>query len=222
MTTQETLTAIEAYHKRRDARIAAADAKKGAEHAELLKRIEAYKRRRAARLAAQGLKICPVSGKAVPLRADAEFNESEHPRNEKGMFISSSGGGVGSGGSKSFDTLMGKEYTGVKGQAAIDKLMQEKQGHVKDAFYHPEIGYIDIFWGDETAGLCHIIGQRRMRDINTTKFISEIGQTIERGKVGPDRNYPERENIFYKNNVVVITYELRGEETTAVLTAFRT
>jgi len=126
------------------------------------------------------------------------------------------------GSSKSFEALMGKEYIGFKGQAAIDKLLSEKQGHVKGAFYRDDIGEIDLFWGDETAGLCHIINQRRMKGINPSKFMSELGQTIEQGESGPDRNHPDRTNIFYKDKVVVITYEIRGVETQAVLTAFRT
>ena len=33
-----------------------------------------------------------------------------------------------------FDKLMGIEYVGVKGQAAIDKLITEKQGYIKKHF----------------------------------------------------------------------------------------
>ena len=62
--------------------------------------------------------------------------------------------------------LMGPEYKNLKGQQAIDKLLQEKQGHVKGAFYRKEIGSIDLLWGktdDEDGrgfGLAHIIERR--------------------------------------------------------------
>ena len=120
-----------------------------------------------------------------------------------------------------YDALMGKEFTGVKGQAAIDKLLEEKQGHVKAAFHRKDIGDITVFYGDNTAGLSHIVSQRRMQGLDAKKFASELGQTIERGKLGENANSTSRENVYYKNNVVVITYELRGKETIAVLTAFR-
>ena len=121
-----------------------------------------------------------------------------------------------------YEALMGKEYTGVKGQDAIDTLVREKQGHVKNAFYHEDIGGIDLFWGDETAGLCHIIGQRQKDRINIEKFLKELPTIIERGKVGDNRGNFDRENIYYGGKVIVIAYELRGTEATAMLTAFNT
>lgn len=121
-----------------------------------------------------------------------------------------------------YDTLMGQEYTGVTGQAAIDKLVSEKQGHVKNAFYRDDIGEIDLFWGDDTAGLRHIIKQRQKEQVNVGKFLSELPTVIERGTVGSNRGNPNRENIHYGNKVIVLTYELKGAETTAVLTAFMT
>ena len=117
---------------------------------------------------------------------------------------------------------MGNEYIGFKGKDAIDKLMLEKQGHIKGAFFRDDIGKIDMFWGDESAGLCHIINQRRMRGVNPQKLLQEIPVVIERGTMGENANNPNRENIFHKDKVVVIAYELRGKETTAVLTAFLT
>jgi len=123
--------------------------------------------------------------------------------------------------SKSFEDLIGLEFTGVKGQDAIEKLLEEKQGHVKEAFYREEIGWIDIFWGDKTAGLCHIIAGRNKRGTNGRKFAIELGDVIKNGIefAGKDVN---RFNIAYKGKVAVIAFELRGVETTALLTAFLT
>ena len=121
-----------------------------------------------------------------------------------------------------YDGLMGNEYTGVKGKDAIDKLLEEKQGHVKGAFYRDDIGEIDIFWGDDTAGLCHIINQRRKDHMDVKKLLRDLPSIISRGTLGSNSNSPNRENIFFGDKVIVITYELRGAETTAVLTAFST
>jgi len=100
--------------------------------------------------------------------------------------------------------------------------MQEKQGHVKGAFNNPEIGDIDLFWGDESAGLCHILNERSLQNISMSKFLSELPVAIKKGRVGENRNHPgTRENIYYKNSVIVVSYELRGHETQAVHTAYR-
>ena len=61
---------------------------------------------------------------------------------------------------KSKDDFFGVEYTGVKGRDAVDLLLKERQGHVKNAFYRKEIGDIDLPWGDEYAGLAHVIKRR--------------------------------------------------------------
>ena len=70
--------------------------------------------------------------------------------------------------SKTYFDLIGEEYVGIKGQAAVDKLMAEKQGHIKDAFYRED-----------------------------------------------------RVSIFHGKKIAIIAFELRNEETTAVLTAFQ-
>jgi len=123
---------------------------------------------------------------------------------------------------KSFDILIGPEYNCVKGQAAVNKLLAEKQGHVKDAFYREDIGGIDLFWGDETAGLCHIISQRRKDQINIRQLLKELPTVVEKGNLSDNANSLDKVNIFYKDKVVIITYELRGESVTAILTAFTT
>jgi len=120
-----------------------------------------------------------------------------------------------------YDRLIGKEYTGVRGQAAIDKLISEKQGHVKEAFYRDDIGEIDLIWGDSTVGLCHIIKEREARGISGKKFTDGLSDVIEKGVAFPGKD-PDRLNIAYKGKVAVITFDLRDTETTALLTAFHT
>ena len=120
------------------------------------------------------------------------------------------------------NTLYGINYIGYKGKEAIDKLLNEKQGHVKDAFHREDIGSIDLFWGDGTAGLSHIVNQRRKDKMNIQQLLKELPSVIDRGSLGANANSPDRENIFLKDTVVVITHELRGDAVTAVLTAFKT
>jgi hypothetical protein len=45
--------------------------------------------------------------------------------------------------------------------------------------------------------------------------------SCQKGTAFPGKN-PERLNVAYKGKVAVIAFELRGSETTALLTAFHT
>ena len=116
--------------------------------------------------------------------------------------------------------LYGIEYVGITGINAIRKLLKEKQGHVKKAFYRKDIGYIDLFWGDSSAGLSHIVSQRRKDNMDVQQLLKDLPIVIKRGSLGVNANSTDRENIFYKDKVIVITHELRGESVTAILTAF--
>ncbi|MDR1321513.1 MAG: hypothetical protein LBK56_08845 [Gracilibacteraceae bacterium] len=135
------------------------------------------------------------------------------------------GGGTGGSKAKSQKELFGKEYTDVKGHDTIQRLRKEKQGYVKGAFDHPDIGpnTIDLFWGDDSVGLCHMISERRTRGVNIDAFLKELPLAVEKGKLGPNHDEPDtRINIYHRDKVVVITYELRGEEARAILTAYKT
>ena len=74
------------------------------------------------------------------LRALNAWEESKHKRDKDGKFAKQSG--ISDKGSAKIADILGKEYTGVKGQAAVDLLMKEKQGYVKDAFMRKDIGGI--------------------------------------------------------------------------------
>lgn len=89
--------------------------------------------------------------------------------------------------SKSKEEFFGKEYKGVKGQAAIDKLLEEKNGHVKAAFHRKEVGDIDLAWGDESGGLGHTIKRRdemkakKKGTISGLEMVNKIPEIIDNG-----------------------------------------
>jgi len=66
----------------------------------------------------------------------------------------------------------GIEFAGYKDDDAIEKLLQEQQGHIKNAFYRNELGGICLVWGDGNGGLSHTI-TRRDNDLKNGK--SSIG-----------------------------------------------
>ncbi len=93
---------------------------------------------------------------------------------------------------KSQEEFFGEEFKGVKGAEAIEKLLKEERGHVKNAFERPEIGGIDLVWGDESGGLCHAIQRRnlfytqkigKISGLNMARMIPEI---IEKGEFSID------------------------------------
>ena len=116
------------------------------------------------------------------------FNEKEHPRDNAGKFSEKSASDLKSelmqelpeqdssefGSQEELDNLLGEEFKGYKGQDAVDKLLKEKRGHVKNAFTRPEIGGIDLVWGDENGGLLHTIMRRDKMLRNGTGNISGL------------------------------------------------
>lgn len=117
--------------------------------------------------------------------------------------------------------LLGEEFTGVKGQEAIHKLIAEQRGHVKGAFHREDIGDIDLIWGDESCGLRHILMRREEQGIDTTDFISDIAHVIENGSY-LRKNERGRFEFQEGRKVVVISPELRGNKITFMLTAYKT
>jgi hypothetical protein len=116
--------------------------------------------------------------------------------------------------------LIGPEHQGVRGQDAIDLLFQEQNGHIRAAFYREEIGEINLVWGDEKSGLSHIIQQRQKQGIPPERFLSDLGEVIEKGEITlNDRGAYE---IFFNKKLVVVTPQLQHNEFPTVLTAYRT
>ena len=128
--------------------------------------------------------------------------------------------GGSSGFSQEVQALLGVEHKGFKGAAAIDKLLEEKNGHVKNAFNKKGIGYIDLIWGDDDVGLQHIIERRSEQGFDGESFLSEIPKVIQQGRVRT-----QGENKFaieYRGTRAVVATKYDGNNLTFLLTAFET
>lgn len=85
-----------------------------------------------------------------------EWKEEDHPRADNGQF--GKGGGNSSNNGKEdlekedISKFLQEEISGVKGQEAIQALMEKKKGFVKSAFHREDVGDIALFWGDEKGG----------------------------------------------------------------------
>ena len=119
-----------------------------------------------------------------------------------------------------FDELAGEEFKGVRGHDAIMLLMQKKKGHVKKAFSRQDIGDIDLLWGDENVGLCHILRRRsESKGVNIEDFVNSLTDTITNGKLYFDNTTGNFE-IWKNKQMVVVSREFFGKEMRLVITAF--
>lgn len=117
--------------------------------------------------------------------------------------------------------LLGEEFKGYKGQAAVNKLMREKKGHVKGAFHRDDIGDIDLLWGNDYLGLQHILQQREKQGIDGTEFVKDLAEVVEKGVF---RRKSERGNFefLYQGKMAIIAPEFHGNKITFLLTAYKT
>lgn len=125
------------------------------------------------------------------------------------------------GKNKSHDEFFGEEFKGVKGQAAVEKLLKEKRGHVKGAFHRDDIGEIDLLWGDDNVGLKHIIKQREKQGIDSNEFVRNLSTVIEKGDFYQKSDRGNFE-ILYNGKMAIIAPEYHGNKVTFLLTAYKT
>lgn len=113
---------------------------------------------------------------------DSDFEESKHPRSDDGKFT---GGGSGGGNGISFKQesldLLGQEHKAPHGDAAVQKLLDCKNGHIKNAFIRPDIDDITLIWGNDAVGLKHIIKRRTEENKDVDELVSHLSDTIENG-----------------------------------------
>ena len=121
---------------------------------------------------------------------------------------------------KPLHEIMGEEIKGVKGQEAIKVLRKKQGGHVKGAFTRSDIGSIDLIWGDEDRGLCHIINRREEQNINIDEFLSNLTEVIEKGQF-VRTNKKGRYEIFYDKKMAIIEPEVTNGQLTFLLTSFK-
>lgn len=117
------------------------------------------------------------------------------------------------------EDVLGEEFSGLKGEAAIQKLMQERKGHVKGAFFRTDLGYIDVAWGDDSFGIQHILKNRKAKKEDTVRLMKELASVIEHGEVTLNDDY--RYEIRHKGYVAIVTPEFRDRQICMVITAFK-
>ncbi len=109
------------------------------------------------------------------------WNEGDHPRAENGEF---SEGGGGSSETGPHGPIF-REHSG-KPAEAIQRLMKEKKGEVPAAWTHPQLGAIDLVWGNESGGLQHIIEKHveKQKDLKLEDLVEMIPKMALAGSDG--------------------------------------
>ena len=152
--------------------------------------------------------------KARQITNDAAFEENKHPRDKDGKFSKSKTSGT-------IKEIYGHEITGLKltGQKAVNAVLKRRGGHVKAAFYRPEIGDIDVIWGDKKSGLRHIIESRLKNNQSPTEVLNNLNNVIKHGQIVKE-NEPFRNETTYRLELwnkgkgyrVIITKTVRNAE----------
>ena len=150
------------------------------------------------------------SDKVVGAVDENENNEEKHSKKEERGQITE----------EQLSEFLGPEYKGLKGQAAVEKIASEKKGHVKGAFSREDIGDIDLFWGDENAGLRHIIERRTSQGVDADEYIKSITEVVENGTFGGPAKAPDSFIVRTNDKSAVIGYSFKGNEIQYVLTSF--
>ncbi len=108
---------------------------------------------------------------------DADFEESKHLRSDDGKFT----GGNSIGFKQESLDLLGQEHKAPHGDAAVQKLLDCKNGHIKNAFIRSDIDDITLIWGNDAVGLKHIIKRRKEENEDVDELVSHLSDTIENG-----------------------------------------
>ncbi len=143
----------------------------------------------------------------IMVNNNATFEEN-HPRDDKGRFAQKS----------SISDVLGEEFFNVKGQEAVNKIMAERCGFVRDAFHRKDIGDIALLWGNENIGLHHIIKRRIETKQPLGKLLRSLTEVIEQGQLEQDEN-----NDFvirYKGKKAIIEPKLFDHKIQFLMTAY--
>ncbi|EQB3613726.1 hypothetical protein ACYJA9_001758, partial [Campylobacter upsaliensis] len=101
----------------------------------------------------------------------------------------------------------GVNFEGFKGKEAVDKLLSEKRGQVRGAFYKEGLGEIDLVWGEITDlekhkgyGLAHILDKRKSEFVEQGASQSEAAQKAAEFAKNEISNIMQNGKIINKAN----------------------
>lgn len=93
-------------------------------------------------------------------------------------------------------------------KGAIEYLLKHKKGECVNVYYRKGIGWIDIVWGSESHGLCHIFTKR-------PEIIKEIPRILKHGELitAPRKKYKHNKYlVIHSTHKEIITIALTKRE----------
>lgn len=155
---------------------------------------------------------------------DADFDENKHKRDNQGRFASNE-----SGESKEDEPevpqnikhILGKQFEGVVGIDAINKVRKEGEGYVLNAYTRTDVGGISVLWGDNRLGIQHIINRRKKQGWSEEEIdglFSDLDSVIKKGTL--TQNERGTFEISLDGKMAIISPKLDGNNFTFLLTAF--
>lgn len=122
---------------------------------------------------------------------------------------------------QSIEQDYGKEIKNPKGHNPIHTLVKAREGHIKDAYQRPDVPgleHIDVFWGNASAGLMHIIKRRLGNNSESGKehvknILKNLDDVIRHGSI--DKNASDDRNLVltYNGNKAVISLSYKEDGT---------
>lgn len=97
---------------------------------------------------------------------------------------------------------------------ARDKLMADKSGVVEAALFHPEIGAIDVRWGNKKGGLAHIADKH-------ADVLDDLPEILDGMSIDTARSTENRLHLESPDHVAKVRLDYDGERQRWLLTAFR-
>lgn len=106
--------------------------------------------------------------------------------------------------------LYGNEITGknLRNEKAVSVLLSMKHGHIKDAFHRDGIGDIDLVWGNDNAGLQHIIKRRRECGQDPEKAVKYLPEIINKGSIINLFKVNDTQKFFIEHSIGNTRYRL--------------
>lgn len=160
---------------------------------------------------------------------DSDFKEEDHPRDENGKFVAGGSGDIeeenDSSAPADISAILGPEFSGYAGKAAVDKLLLEKTGYIQAAYHNETFGDIALIYGDETLGLRHIILRRKKQGFTDEKIkalLYDLDDVIATGTIEPSKTGQGTFGVFKDGKMAIISPMLHGNKLNFVLTAYKT
>lgn len=118
---------------------------------------------------------------------------------------------------QTIEQVYGKEIKIGQTENPIYALVQAREGHIKGAYHRadiPNLKNIDIFWGNASSGLMHIIKRRLGKDNNRQRVksvLKNLSDVIRHGKVQQHLSNQRNVVLKYNDYLAVISLSYKGD-----------